>query len=133
MSAIHSYLTFNGNCREAMLFYKKCLGGKLIFQAVGDSPVTDKMPKQMKKNILHATLTNGDLVLMATDIVSENGLIKGNAVSLMLACNSEKELRVYYKKLSVGVYATQPLHTNFWGILFGTRTANFITTLPPHF
>jgi len=125
MSAIHSYLTFNGNCREAMLFYKKCLGGKLTFQAVGDSPVADKMPKQMNESILHATLTNGDLMLMATDIVSENGLIKGNAVSLMLACNSEKELRVYYKKLSGGGEATQPLDTNFWGILFGNLTDKF--------
>jgi uncharacterized glyoxalase superfamily protein PhnB len=26
MTQMNSYLTFNGNCREAMHFYKDCLG-----------------------------------------------------------------------------------------------------------
>ena len=125
MSAIHSYLTFNGNCREAMTFYKKCLGGKLILQTVGKSPRAEKMPRPMKESVLHATLANDDLLLMASDMVSENGLIKGNAVSLMLACGSERELRQLYKKLSAGGQATHPVETNFWGVLFGNLTDKF--------
>jgi PhnB protein len=125
MSVINSYLTFNGNCREAMTFYKKCLGGKLTLQKVGESPLADKMPQQMKKSILQATLANGDLLLMASDMVSEKGLIKGNAVSMMLACASEKELRESYKKLSAGGQATHPPDTNFEGVLFGTLTDKF--------
>ncbi len=125
MSAINSYLTFNGNCREAMLFYKKCLGGELDLQTVGESPLAEKMPPQMKKSILHATLINGDLLLMASDMVSEKGLIKGNAVSLMLACSSETELKRFYKKLSAGGQMTHPIEISFWGILFGNLTDKF--------
>jgi PhnB protein len=125
MSAINSYLTFNGNCREAMLFYKKCLGGELDLQTVGESPLAEKMPPQMKKSILHATLANGDLLLMASDMVGEKGLIKGNAVSLMLACSSETELKGFYKKLSAGGEVTHPIETSFWGILFGNLTDKF--------
>jgi PhnB protein len=125
MSAINSYLTFNGNCREAMLFYKKCLGGELDLQTVGESPLAEKMPPQMKKSILHATLANGDLLLMASDMVGEKGLIKGNAVSLMLACSSETELKGFYKKLSAGGQVTHPIETSFWGILFGNLTDKF--------
>ena len=44
---IQSYLTFNGNCREAMNFYKQCLGGELWFQTVGESPLSEHMPPQM--------------------------------------------------------------------------------------
>ncbi len=58
---INSYLTFSGNCREAMRFYQECLGGELQIQTIGDSPMAAKMPKKMKNYILHATLTNGVL------------------------------------------------------------------------
>ncbi|HTE24648.1 VOC family protein [Flavitalea sp.] len=125
MKSIHSYLTFNGNCRQAMAFYQKCLGGKLTFQTIGESPMSEKMPKKMKDCILHATLSNGTLLLMASDIVSENGLNKGNAVSLTLNCGSEKEIRSCYKKLSTGGLATHPLEDTFWGALFGGLTDKF--------
>jgi PhnB protein len=125
MSTINSYLTFNGNCREAMSFYKKCLGGELVFQTIGESPLSEKMPKKMKECILHSTLTNGSLLLMGSDIVGENGLIKGNAVSLALNCGSEKEIRSCYKKLSAGGQATHPLEDSFWGALFGGLTDKY--------
>lgn len=47
MTQINSYLTFNGNCREAMNFYKDCLGGELILQTIGESPLAYKMPQLM--------------------------------------------------------------------------------------
>ena len=125
MTQINSYLTFGGNCREAMTFYKNCLGGELELQTIGESPLADKMQPQMKDSILHATLTKGALVLMASDMVGENGLIKGNAVSLMLNCSSEDEIRTFYKKLSTGGQATHPLEVSFWGALFGDLTDKY--------
>ena len=125
MAQINSYLTFNGNCREAMTFYKECLGGELVLQTIGESPMADKMPPQMKKSILHSTLTRGDLVLMGSDMVDENGLVKGNSVSLMLNCGSEKEIKSCYKNLSKGGTATHPLENTFWGALFGDLVDRF--------
>ena len=125
MTQISSYLTFNGNCKEAMTFYKKCLGGKLMLQTIGESPMADKMPQQMKECILHSALTKKSLVIMGSDMVSEQGLIKGNAVSLMLNCSSEKEIRACYANLSDGGRATHPLHVSFWGALFGNLTDRY--------
>jgi PhnB protein len=125
MSQINSYLTFSGNCREAMGFYKKCLGGKLSLQTIGESPLSEKMPKQMKNCILHATLTRGSLMLMGSDMVGDYGLKKGNAVSLMLNCESEKELRTCYKKLVAGGRADHPVEHSFWGALFGDLTDKY--------
>lgn len=125
MTQIKSYLTFNGNCREAMTFYQQCLGGELQLQTVGDSPLSEKMPQQMKECILHATLKHNNLELMATDMVSEEGLRVGNSISLMLDCNSEDEIRSLYKKLSSGGKATHPLENSFWGALFGDLTDKF--------
>ncbi len=125
MTSIQAYLTFNGNCREAMNFYKDCLGGELQWQTVGESPMSDQLPGKMKKCILHSSLTKGDLVLMASDMVDEEGLLKGNAVSLMLNCNSEEESQECYAKLSAGGEQTHPLEITFWGALFGNLTDKF--------
>ncbi len=119
MKSIQSYLTFNGNCREAMLFYQKCLGGELSFQTIGDSPLSEKMPAKMKNCILHAELINKWFRLLGSDMAGEKGLLKGNAVSLVLNCTSEKEIRAYYKKLSHSGKQTHPLAETHWGALFG--------------
>lgn len=125
MTTVNSYLTFNGNCREAMKFYKNCLGGKLSFQTVGESPLSEKMPAQMKKRIVHSTLTSENIVLMGSDMVNENGLVKGNAVSLMLNCSSEIEIKNSYKKLSQGGKQTDPLENTFYGAVFGGLTDKY--------
>lgn len=122
---ILAYLTFGGNCREAMEFYKDCLGGELTLQTAGDSPLSDKLPEKMKKAVLHAALVRGDLTLLATDMVSVRGLMRGNSVSLMLDCDSENEIRECYEKLSQGGTKTHPLETTFWGALFGDLTDQF--------
>ncbi len=125
MTQINSYLTFNGNCREAMNFYKDCLGGELTLQTVGESPMAEQMPRQMKESILHSTLLRDGITLMGSDMVCEDGLIKGNSVSLMLNCSSEKEIRNCYDKLAAGGKATHPLHDTFWGALFGDLTDKY--------
>ncbi|MFZ1368780.1 MAG: VOC family protein [Ferruginibacter sp.] len=125
MTTINSYLTFNGNCREAMDFYKYCLGGQLVVQTIGESPLADKMPVQMKECILHATLTNGNLVLMATDMVGEQGLQKGNGVSMAINCSSEEEVRTYYEKLAEGGRKDHIPEDTFWGAVFGDLTDKY--------
>ena len=125
MTQINSYLTFNGNCREAMSFYKECLGGDLMLQTIGESPMADKMPAKMKESILHSTLTKDNLVLMGSDMCDEKGLIKGNSVSLMLNCSSEEEIKACYAKLSKDGEATHPLENTFWGAVFGDLTDKF--------
>ena len=120
MSQIISYLTFNGNCREAMTFYKECLGVELSFQTIEGSSFSEKMPRKMKRCILHSTLINESLVIMATDCVKVEGLIKGNAVSLCLNCNSINEIKTFYKKLAAEGRVDQPLKKTFWGAIFGS-------------
>ena len=119
MATINAYLTFNGSCREAMTFYKECLGGDLKLQTIGESPMASQMPVQMKEHILHAILTKGELVLMGSDMVGEEGVIMGNTVSMALNLTSEEEIRSCYEKLSASGKANHPLETTFWGALFG--------------
>lgn len=73
----------------------------------------------MKDSILHATLKKDNVVLLASDMVSHTGLIKGNAVSLMLNCSTEDELKKCFEKLSRGGEQTFPIEVTHWGALFG--------------
>ena len=125
MTQINSYLTFGGNCREAMNFYKDCLGGELTLQTVGESPLADKMPAQMKECILHASLVNDRVVLMGSDMVGEQGLTKGNAVSMAINCSSEDEIQNIYEKLSKGGNKDHTLEQSFWGATFGDVTDKY--------
>jgi PhnB protein len=118
-TGIYTYLTFAGNCREAMRFYQQCLGGRLHLQRVGGSPKTEKLPPIMRDYILHAVLEKDGLLLMGSDMVMEDALVEGNAILLMLHCRSEKELRKYYKKLSDGGRVMHPPQANSYGMMTG--------------
>lgn len=125
MAQINTYLTFSGNCNEAMTFYKNCLGGELTIQRINESPMSEKMPEKMRDCILHSTLKKNELVLMGSDMVPETGLVKGNAVSLILNCSSEEELNECYNKLSAGGKSEHPVEITFWGAMFGDLTDKF--------
>ncbi len=119
MTQLNAYLTFNGNCLEAMCFYRDCFGGELKVQTIGESPMASGMPEDMKHFILHASLVNPALTLMATDCVGPDGLKRGNSISLCINCATEEEIKMLYQRLSEGGEATQPLVNTFWGALFG--------------
>lgn len=125
MNQLISYLTFNGNCREAMSFYKNCLGGELEFQTIGDSPMAERMPESLKGYILHSTLRSGAMTLMGSDMVGEQGLIQGNTVSVLIECQDEMEIYQLYRSLAAGGQATHPIEQTFWGALFGGLTDRF--------
>lgn len=124
MTRIHAYLTFNGNCREAMTFYKDCLGGELTLQTVESSPMADEWPTHAQQNILHASLTKDELVLLGSDMAEPGEPVKGNTISLSLTCSTEEETNTFFSNLSAGGQITHPLH-EFYGGTLGTLTDKF--------
>jgi len=123
MARLNPYLTFNGNCREAMNFYKECLGGELSLTVVRDSPAASQVPPQMQDQLLHSLLKTAEFEIMATDMQPE-ALNEGNAVHLCLICKTEEELQNLWNKLSAGGKINQPLHKMFFGFI-GTFTDKF--------
>ena len=125
MTQINAYLNFSGNCREALSFYKDCLGGELSLQTVEGSPMEAGCPGAMKHQILHGSLTKNGLILMGSDMVGTEGLIQGNNISLSLSCSSEKEINQFFSSLSAGGKIIEPLKLQFWGAMFGVLTDKF--------
>jgi PhnB protein len=79
----------------------------------------------IKHRILHATLIKGDLLLMGSDMQGPDDYVKGNSISLSLNCSGEKELRMYFERLSKGGRTICPVTLQAWGALFGVVTDKF--------
>jgi PhnB protein len=126
MAQINAYLNFEANCREVMTFYKHCLNAELIMQTVGGSPIEAQCPAAMKDQILHASLTKDELVLMGSDM-QEPGVnfIKGNNIALSLNCSSDEEIKTFFSNLSEGGKISHNLMESFWGATFGVLTDKY--------
>lgn len=54
-TTVNPYLTFDGNCQAAMVFYEAALNGNLHSMPFEGSPV--ELEDGAKNRIMHATLT----------------------------------------------------------------------------
>jgi PhnB protein len=124
MKQIIPYLHFNGQTREAMTFYKQCLGGELILQKVSESPMAASVPNEMGARILHSSLTTKHFTLMGTDMMG-NQVVYGNNIKICIDCSSDQEITDYFNSLAEGGEIKQPLQESFWGATFGAVTDKF--------
>jgi len=105
-----NYLLFDGNCKEAMEFYKTCLGGELTLTKVRDSPMKDYFPEAMHNKIVNAKLASSSIDISGSDWLRPDGKpIQGNAVCLYLSGGTTEELKTLFDKLSEGANVTDPL------------------------
>jgi PhnB protein len=94
------FLTFSGQCAQALKYYKKCFGGDLAMQTMADEYNTRKLDKQMQDVVISATLTNNYFKLVATDLTSDAGIVIGNNISILVECDSLNERDRFGKFLS---------------------------------
>jgi len=126
MTQLNPYVRFNdAKCREAMTFYKECLGGgELTFQTVGESPMAKDMPKETHNRIMHASFKKGGIEFFASDMMRDKAVV-GDNIALALNCKNKKEIENFFEKLSKGGEVFMPLEKAFWGGLFGIVTDKF--------
>jgi PhnB protein len=125
MTQLSPYITFNGNCREAMTFYQQCFGGELLIQSVADSAVSGDFPAEAQDYVMHSQLESNDMVLMACDPLQDGELVLGNTIGLCLNFTNEEEIKTIFSKLSSGGQVTNELNETFWGAIFGQLTDKF--------
>jgi len=118
------YLYFNGNCREAMEFYKSVFGGELTVQTYADVPPSGMDDNGTKKDwLMHARLEGGDIKLMASD--TQEASAAAAKVDLSLGGTDEARLREIFDKLSAGGEVNSALKKEFWGDIFGSLTDKY--------
>jgi len=97
------FLLFDGNCAEAMTFYKDCFGGELTLTKLGDTPMKDQFPEEKHGRIIYAQLKSNSVNFSATDWMAAPKLEPkhGNTFSIYLTGSSYDELKSIFDQLSV--------------------------------
>lgn len=123
-----TYLTFDGNCREAFEFYREVFGGKFTFiSTFGEGPPDMGIPEEEKDRLMHVSLPIGSNVLMGSDtshIFGPTPVVGGN-YSISVAADSREQCDELFAGLSAGGSDIMPLQDQFWGSYFGRLTDKF--------
>lgn len=125
---IVSYLTFNGNTKEAFDFYKSVLGGDYTnLQLVSDTPQGAHMPEADKNKVMHAHLETPIGTLMGNDYFDFTGeaFNPGNNIALSLHPKSVEQAKELFNGLSAGGAVIMPLEKAPWGAYFGMFVDKF--------
>ena len=130
MAKINPYITFNGNCEEAFLFYKSVFGGEFVFMGrFSEMPGEYSVPEQDKNLVMHVSLPigNGETILQGSDTSASTGGVAtpGTNFSISIGADTQTETEDLFAKLSAGGKITMPLANTFWGSYFGTVTDRF--------
>ncbi len=126
MKSATTYLNFDGNTKEAMTFYAKCLDGELNIQSFSDMEQGVLHPGSADRTI-HAHLSSGPVVIMASDSPAEMRVIQGNNFWIMIECDSPAEQDKLWSSFMEGGKALMEVQNMFWGARFGMLRDKFST------
>ena len=122
-SKLNPYVSFAGNAREAMEFYKDVFGGELTSSTFGE--YGDKAAPNADQ-IMHSQLeTAAGFTLMGADTPPGGSHNPGDNIAISLSGDDAAMLRGYWEKLSDGGQISVPLEKQMWGDEFGMCTDRF--------
>lgn len=129
MPQLNAYISFNGNCAEAMQFYETALGGRLdALLTNSQSPMAAELPPGSADLVMHAQLTLDGGVLMAADAMPGCSAYEGmKGFSLTLTYPDASQARDVFATLSEGGRVTMPMDSSFWADAFGMLVDRFGT------
>ena len=125
---LETYLTFDGNCREAFVFYREVFGGEFSFSSTfADGPPELGIPEDESQRILHMSLPIGSSVLMGSDSTRAFGPppVMGGNFSISVSADSREQCDALFASLSAGGSNIMPMQDQFWGAYFGSFTDKF--------
>jgi PhnB protein len=119
------YLFYNDNCEAAFRFYEKVLGGKIeMLLRAEEAPADIKPGPGREKLIMHARMSIGGQVLMASDSPPEHfHKPQGFSVSLTIKDTAEAERKL--NALAEGGSLNMPFGKTFFSKGFGMCVDRF--------
>ena len=122
-SRLNPYISFRGNAREAMEFYRSVFGGELTVSTFGEFNAPDP---SIADKVMHSQLeTPAGFTLMGADTPPGMSYKPGDTMTISLSGDDADELRGYWAKLSDGGEVSVPLEKQMWGDEFGMCVDKF--------
>lgn len=127
MKHVTPYLFFNGNCEEALNFYKECFDGEIAnIGRFGDSPM--EVPESNKNKIIHSEFKFQGGTIMASDQMdstTDAAETESSRVQLSLEFEDAVKMEETFDKLKQDGEITMDLKEQFWGDKFGMLTDKY--------
>jgi PhnB protein len=125
---VQAYLFFNGNCEEAVEFYRQALGAEvemtMRFKDSPDAPPPGMLAPGYENKVMHTSFRIGQTMMMASDgCGTEKTSFQG--FSLSLALTNEADADRYFNALAAGGKVNMPLGKTFWSPRFGMLEDKF--------
>ncbi len=124
---VQPYLFFDGNCEEAVEFYRTALGANVqMMMRMNETPEpipTEHLLPGYENKIMHACFQIGESTVMASDDCM--GHPKMGGFSLSLSPSTREEAERIFAALSAGGTVNMPLGETFWSPCFGMVADRF--------
>ncbi len=125
---LSTYLSFNGNCREAFEFYANVFDtpiGAMISH--GDTPAKDHVPAEAHDSIIHAHIKIGKSLLMGADTPPNMEQSAQQGFSITVLVETVDEAKRLFGALSEDGKIIMPMEETFFSKQFGMCTDRFGT------
>jgi PhnB protein len=122
---VQPYLFFDGQCEEALAFYRKTFGAEVTaLMRFKDSPESGMNEPGMEEKVIHASFRIGDATIFASD-----GRCKGQpsfqGFALSVAVRNESDAERLFAAAGEGGQVQMPLGKTFFSPKFGMVTDRF--------
>ncbi|MGH8082615.1 MAG: VOC family protein [Lysobacter sp.] len=123
---LSTYLSFNGDCRQAFEFYQATLGGTIhALMPFGESPGCETLGADDREKIMHGCYELDGFMLMATDANAMYPYTGVNGAHVALSLSDADAARRIFDALSDRGNVQMPLQETFWAKAYGIVTDRF--------
>lgn len=118
------YLTFNGNCREALTFYAELFSGTVGNFMLWNAEAIEHIPGATTEHIMHGDIHINGQMIAGSDQFGEMYEPAGN-ISLMLDIDDLSDAEAKFAALVEGGQVLMPFSETFWADGYGYCTDRF--------
>ena len=124
---ISPYISFGGNCAEAVAFYEKVFNVKANIVRYKDAPPESgyQAPAGTENFVMHAQLEIGSEAIMFSDMPPEYPVTVGNNITITVEFDDTDTATAAFDILKAGGQVAMELGETFWSKCFGTLTDKF--------
>lgn len=124
---VSPYISFGGNCGEAIEFYEKAFNVKAQVMCYKDAPPDSgyELSKGTENLVMHAQFQIDDETIMLCDMPPEYPLKAGDNIAIMLDFDSVETAKTVFAALKEGGEVAMELSETFWSKCFGSLTDKF--------
>jgi len=122
---ISPYVFFNGNAREAIMFYTDVFNVPVPeLMTMEGAPAEMNVPEDRKNQIMHCTINIGDQqIMLADDFMGNSPAMAGCSIQINTATAAEGQH--LFNALSAGGEIRMPWAPTFWSAGFGALSDKF--------